>query len=201
MFPIRRALTRTFSMSAGTGIDGYPYTDLEVSFAMGGTNWRIGGTSIYTDALPDNTDFTNLFDQYRIRSVYVRVDVPAGLFNGVISGIIFPHIFYAPDYDDVSSTTKAQILQYPQMKEHSFYTQGYQPLLFRFTPKPLRDIAASGVLTAYGPTTESPWLRTVDTIVPHYGMKFVFDYMNLSGMTTFPMEFTVWFDLEFTNPK
>lgn len=198
---IRRSVSRVFTLNAATGIDGYPYYDMQLVFNIGSVNWRIGGTSIYTDVLPNVTELTSLFDQWRLRSVVVRVDVPLGLSNSLASASISPLVMYAPDYDDSGSAVKADLLQYPQMKVHSFLKDGYTPLMFEFHPKPLRDIAGSGVSTVYGPMSYAPWIRTSETTTPHYGIKMFFDFMGTAANVSTPLEFTIFTDIELTNPK
>ncbi len=190
-----------FTLNAATGLDGYPYYDMQLVFNIGSVNWRIGGTSIYTDTLPNVTELTNLYDQWRLKGVIVRVDVPLGLSNSLASSSISPLVMYAPDYDDSGSAVKADLLQYPQMKVHSFLKDGYTSLMFEFHPKPLRDIAGSGVSTVYGPMATAPWIRTSDTTTPHYGLKFFYDFMGTSANVNSPLEFTIFTDIELTNPK
>lgn len=198
---VRRAIQRTFTVNASTGIDSYPYWDLQLVFNIGSINWRIGGTSIYTDSLPNITELTNLFDQWRLDRVVIRVDVPNGFQNSLPTQYIIPQVMYAPDYDDSGSAVRADLLQYPQLKVHNFQRDGYTPLMFSFHPKPLRDIAGSGVSTSYGPMTYAPWIRTVDTTTPHYGIKMYIDYLGTSADIRAPMEFTVFYDISLTNPK
>lgn len=198
---IRRAISRVFSVNGSSGIDGYPYWDIQITFNIGSVNWRIGGTSIYTDSLPNVTELTNLYDQWRLARVVVRLDVPLGLSNSLASSNVTPLVFYAPDYDDTGSAVKADLMQYPQVKVHSFLKDGYTPLMFEFNPKPLRDVAGSGVSTSYGPMSWAPWIRTADTTTPHYGIKMFIDYMSTTANQNTPFEFTVFADIEFTNPK
>ena len=133
---VRRAIQRTFTVNALSGVDSYPYWDLQLVFNIGSINWRIGGTSIYTDAIPDITELTKLFDQWRLDRVVIRVDVPNGFQNSLPTSYIIPQVMYAPDYDDSSSAGRTDLLQYPQLKVHNFQRDGYTPLMFSFHPKP-----------------------------------------------------------------
>ena len=101
---IRRALQRTFILNASSGIDGYSAFDIQMVFYNASVNWRINGTSIYTDSVPNSSEFTNLFDQWRLAKVFVRIDSPLGASNGLPgSGVITPQLLYAPDYDDAGA--------------------------------------------------------------------------------------------------
>lgn len=174
---------------------------MQFTFSPGATDYRLGGVSIYSTALPDLTDFTNLFDQWRIKRVILRCDIAAGYSNSAPTPIIMPNIFYVSDYDDSQNLSVVDILQYPQLQVHNFYEGGYKPLQISLSPKPLRDVAGAGISTGYGPMPVAPWLRTADSSLPHYGVKFAFDWLGKVQTATVQMQTTIWYEMEFTNPK
>lgn len=162
----------------------------------------MGGVALYSDTLPSYSEFSALFDQYRIKEVTCRYDWTANIYNN--SGATFtpPLLYIAADYDDSSDTNVGQILQYPQFMTHSFIKNGYTPLIIKLKPRPLRDVASVGLLTGYGPMTKAPFLRTADSLIPHYGIKIAADSQGGSGATTLGyMTFTCYFDLELVNPR
>lgn len=93
------------------------------------------------------------------------------------------------------------MLQYPQCRVHNFYKDGYNPFQVTLSPKPLRDVAGSGLSTGYGPMPTAPWLRTADMSIPHYGLKMALDYFGYVQTINMGLVITIWYDLEFTNPK
>lgn len=198
--PITRALRRVFTVDSTT-IDGSAATTLQVTFAPGSTDWRISGASVYGDALPGLTDFTNLFDLWRLRKVTMRFDIAAGYSDSASTPVIMPNIYYVADYDDGADLTLTNMLQYPQVKVHSFYDGGYEPLQISLSPKPLRDVAGAGISTSYGPMEVAPWIGTGYTITPHYGLKFALDWMGKVQTADVQIVITVWYDMDFTNPK
>jgi len=147
------------------------------------------------------SEFQNLFDQYRLSKVIVIIDIPAGVFNSVPNSLCMPQMHYVVDYDDSADAQINDLLQYPQDRIHNFYKDGYTPFILEFSPKPLRDVAGSGLSTTYGPMSTAPWLRTVDMSTPHYGLKLAFDYFGLPQTTDIPLVMTIWYNMEFTNPK
>lgn len=201
--PIRRTSQRTIAVSAANGLDGFGSYDMELEFNVGSISYRFGGTGIYTDNLPNTSEFTNLFENWRLAGVTVRIDTPLGISNSLTNpGTLMPLILYAPDYNDGTGVSRTDLLQYPQLKVHNFYKEGYTPLMFELNPVPLRDIAGSGVLTSYSPMAKAPWLRTADFTTPHYGVKFFFDFFGANTSTSgLPFQVTIFCDLEFTNPK
>lgn len=200
IFPITRALRRGFVLTSST-IDGLSASTLQITFAPSATDFRLDGVSIYSDVLPDVTDFSNLFDQWRLKKVIVRFDFAAGYNNSASTPIIMPSVWYVSDYDDPNSLSLTNMLQYPQVQVHNFYKNGYEPLQVSLSPKPLRDVAGAGVSTGYGPMPVAPWLRTADMSLPHYGMKFALDWMGKSQSSQVQMIASIWYELEFTNPK
>lgn len=197
---IRRATTRRLAASAGF-IDEFVASTLQLTFSPGSTNYRLGGTSLYSDALPNSAEFSNLFDDYKIKKVTVRVDLPNAWTNSGQTPIFLPNIFWALDRNDGGDATLTDLLQYPQAQIHSFYKNGYSPLIISFSPVPLRDIAGSGVLTSYGAMSAPPFIRTSEMSTPHYGLKMAFDFASSAQIYTIPLRFTVWYDLEFINPR
>lgn len=187
----RRSITRQLSWTPTVGLDGYPYRSLQISFSPGGTNYRIGGTSIYTDPVPNSSEFTNLYDNYRLIQVYFRMDM-----TGASSS---PLAIYAPDYNDVADADSSALRQYPQARVHHFLKDGYTPLVFGFEPLPLKDVAGSGVSTGYSPDMTRPFLRTAEFSIPYYGMKFYFDANGgSSSVVTNFIQITVWLEFECT---
>jgi len=196
---IRRALQRTFTLNAAVGIDGYVSFDMQIVFYPDSVNWRIGGVSIYTDNVPNITEFTSLFENWRLKSIVLLANI-AQQFGNSGATVAWPLVMYAPDYNNTTSATKLDLLQYPQVKIHSFAKDAYTPLMYKFSPKPLRDVAGSGVSTSYGPMSVAPWLRTADTQTPHYGIKQYIDFVGTTYNQNISCEFTVFFETEFTNP-
>jgi hypothetical protein len=199
-FPITRAIRRTFTLDSST-IDGLSASTIQLTFAPGATDYRLGGVSIYSTALPDLTDFSNLFDQWRLRKVIIRCDFAAGYSDSASTPVIMPAIYFVSDYDDPQDLSLTNMLQYPQVQVHNFYKGGYEPFQVSLSPKPLRDIAGSGISTGYGPMATAPWIRTADMTLPHYGLKLAFDWMGKVQTADVQMVMTIWYDLEFTNPK
>lgn len=188
-------------MLNSTTIDGLSANTLQITFAPGATDFRLAGVSLYSDSLPDLTDFTNLFDQWRLKKVLVRFDIAAGYNNSASTPVIMPNIWYVSDYDDPQDLSLNNMLQYPQVQVHNFYKNGYEPLQVSLSPKPLRDVAGAGISTGYGPMPVAPWLRTSDMTLPHYGMKFALDWMGKVQSAQIQIVVSIWYHLEFTNPK
>jgi len=198
----RRALTRQFSYNPATGIDASGTYTIQIAFAPGGTNFRLGGISAYTDNVPNSTEFSNLYDQWRLKGILLRMDATQNAFSN--SGVAYspPLVVFAADYDDSGDATANALFEYPQSRTHSFQTNGYAPLICGMSPRPVRDVAGYGVLTSYSPMEECPFIRTAELGTPHYGLKLA---LQLNGGSVNAVvayfQVTIWFDMEFVNPK
>lgn len=197
-----RATSRNMIYNPSTGLAGYTQSDLALTFSPNQTDYRIGGVSIYADALPNVSELSALYDQYRIDKITLRIDVPLGVADSYIaSGVVYPQIYYVLDRDDATSFAKNDLLQYPQLRVHNFNTSGYKPFQVEFAPTPLRDIAGTGVATSYSPMNSAPWIRTTELTTPHYGLKLFFDDFGTSANTNLYLNFTIWYQMSLTNPK
>lgn len=174
---------------------------MQLSFSPGATDYRFAGVSVYSTAVPNITEFSNLFDQWRLKKVIVRLDLAAGYSDSASTPVIMPNLYYVSDYDDSGDCDINAMLQYPQCQVHNFYRNGYEPFQVSLSPKPLRDVAGSGVSTTYGPMSVAPWLRTADLTTPHYGLKLALDWMGKVQTADVQMVVTIWYEMEFMNPK
>jgi len=175
---------------------------MQFTFAPGATNYRLGGVSIYNDAIPNASEFTNLYDQWKLVDVVIRFDYTTNILSN--SGVAYspPLILFASDYDDPGDAAVTDLLQYPEMSTHCFNTNGYKPLILKLKPRPLRDVAGSGVATSYSPMEVIPFIRTSEFSTPHYGLKCALQSNGASVSAVIGyFQMTIWLDMEFTNPK
>ena len=132
------------------------------------------------DALPGYTEFTSLFDQYKIKEVEM-IFVP-GATESVTSAANGGVNFTVIDYDDASNlgTGTGPYLQY----ENCLMTQGTEVIRRVIKPR-----AAMGVLTggsAYVGNIAAPWIDCSNASVPHYGLKIL-----LGSAAANPFAYTV----------
>ncbi len=200
IFNIRRSIRRYLAIDSST-IAGSAATTMQLTFSPGATDYRFGGVSVYSTALNQVSEFSSLFDQWRLKNVIVRFDTAFGIQGLVGTPLVAPSLIYVTDYDDSADASIDDLMQYPQMQIHNFYTNGYTPFQVTFSPKPLRDVAGAGVTTGYGPMPVAPWLRTSNMSIPHYGLKIAFDWMGKNQTTDLDIIVTIFYNMEFTNPK
>jgi len=125
-------------------------------------------------SLRNSTDFTNLFDQYRIDKVdlYFRlVNNPDAQTSTTVASSYFPTLWYVKDVDDVTSMTVADMQEKQGVKRVIMNPQTLVKI--SVVPKFQKMVYQTLTNTGYGPA--SGWLDCIDTNVPHYALKTVFN--------------------------
>jgi len=200
-YKIRRAWQQEITYAPSSGFfAGGP--NLQFNFSGSASEIRVGGVATFGPTLVNSSEFSALFDQWRINSVTMRIDWNTNSATPAETASVPPLLFIAPDYDDSGDANVAALLQYPSVRTHSFYQNGYSPLIYTLSPKPLRDIAGTGMLTSYSVDNSKPFLRTAELATPHYGVKLATTTMGGTSSVALGRIFiTCYVDLEFSNPK
>lgn len=153
--------TQTFSIAKNALDSGYAY-------------------QLFLSGLPGVTEFTNLYDQYRI----LRAEVKLVLATPSISSA-YPRITTVVDYDDsVSPTSENDVLQYPNAKVYQYSPTNVEHS-FEFVPR-AAGAMFQGITTGYSMAPAGTWLDGGYPDIPHYGFKF---FANSYNSTTTPNAF------------
>jgi hypothetical protein len=140
-------------------------TGSDISQMAGSDN--TGAYAFVLSAVPGYTEFTSLFDQYRI--VMVRVVYrPRWNFSAIASASsdINPLLITVLDYDDASALTITQMLNYPSYKETRFDKDHARCI------KPRIALGAyAGTFTGFANEPAS-WIDCGSPGVQHYGVKY-----------------------------
>jgi hypothetical protein len=127
-----------------------------------------GGYAFVLSNVPGYTEYTALFDQYKIEMVRV-IWRPRWNFSaiGSIATDVNPLFISVIDYDDASTLTIAQSLEYQSYKETRFDQDHVRCI------KPRIALGAySGTFTSFA-NVPAPWIDCASPSVQHYGIKFV----------------------------
>jgi len=153
-----------------------------------------------TSALGDTSKYTSyqaVYDEYRIVRVRVRF---VNMYNNVTvatptntnTGGRFTACI---DWDDAVTPTG-----YPDILNHQNVETGnwLHAYSFDYVPKALLGASTGSVIA--GAPVSKPWLDTAQPAILHYGIKWLIDPDNFTGLSV-PI-FSVWaeYDLEFRNP-
>lgn len=132
-------------------------------------NYSVGVQFTLAD-LPNYTEFTSLFQSYRIKKVVVRY-IPLNGSSGVSgtggalslnTGLCATVI----DYNDASTATLAALQEFRTCKIWNMYRQHSRTIY----PKVANEVYISGVSTGYSDGS-NPWCSTNSASIPHYGFK------------------------------
>lgn len=135
----------------------------------------LGGVAFTFNDLPSPTEFSNLFDQYKLVGVAYRwvVNKDPMLSNTSTAATrLYPRICWVHDYDDNNTPgALTDIYQYPKMKE--FYFSETHPQTKWYYIKPAKaNVGYEGATNSwYSPDWKS-WVDMASTNVPHYGIKY-----------------------------
>lgn len=141
--------------------------------------------------LPSYTEFTALYDQYRIKKIlvtwYPSSDGDTSSYVGVTNAPMF-HAYR--DYDDSSApTTLADMMQ----RQGVFTRKFNKPISMTIAPRTLATV--SGVSGA-GVGSRTQWLDCADSSLTHYGIKWAIS-ANPAATNTFYYNIRYKFFLEF----
>lgn len=132
--------------------------------------------------LPNVSEYTSLFDQYKITGIKLRI-VPrtAMTTQGVVTGTTAPvgygQVVTAIDYDDAANPiAKDTLLEYGSAK----YTSSNKIHSRYFKPKVLNAVWVNIASTGYSPV-KAPWIDQANNNLPHYGLKMWIDAPENSG--------------------
>ena len=171
--------------------------DLQFSFQLSGVTVYLAGVTWLQLGMPNYTELTALYDQYRIDWVecefyfsnnYSTVNVPERA---------LPIVYLAKDYDDVASATVQALQQYDSCQ--TWQTGHQQPRgkhVIRVRPNV--DIGVyQGVTTGYA-RGKPMFIDTTYPSVPHYGIKLCVDSVAPATASTPVGYFSINFKYHFT---
>jgi len=117
--------------------------------------------------LPGSSDFTNLFDQYRITAVEIVYVFSTHI---LASQARYPRITFSVDYTDASTpASENAVLEYQNSETYQF---GQTKHTFKRMFKPRAALAAfEGAFTGYGAAPPNMWFDCSDSGVQYYGVK------------------------------
>lgn len=195
-------ITSSGQVPSGTGF-GF---NLQFQFALSKMFYSLNGVSTGSISLPGYADIANLYDNYKIKYVQMKIWYSNNSSNNsnVSSSIqtYLPTIIVAKDYDDSNNASWSDLLQYQKVRMTQLGNG--KPMVIRVKPKPQNSMYNSVSTTSYGPTNSSQWIATSYPDTPHYGLKLAWN--GAGGATTAAtwigsLQFIVTYYIEVKNPK
>jgi len=174
-YSFARTVSQPMILDQAGGFAGVSNT-LQMQFSLVAITFYTGAGPLVTPSVPSSTEFTTLFDQWRLDYVDIEVFFSGNSQNVTTAGSTLPLLWYADDYDDANNTTLSMIQQYPRVKIASLGENGGYVLRHRVSPK--ASLIISDGAGAYGnsPQLNGPtWIDSANPGTPHYGLKFCLD--------------------------
>lgn len=173
---------------SNTGIITYAGTStgtntMQLNFALSGVNVYFNGVSTTALQMPSFTEFTSLYDQYRID--YVECQFISSNTNSSTGSVntSLPIMYIAKDYDDSNAAAVTDLLQYSTCKYAQLGQRNNSDGIFKFSVKPNVDLAVyNGAVSGYA-RSKPIFMDCASYNVPHYGVKLAFDGAAQSGAT------------------
>jgi len=132
--------------------------------------------SFNLNSLPNVTELSNLFDQYRINAISFTMipNVTGNDMNPVSTYYEMPNVHSVIDFDDdAAPAAVTELMQYPSYRR----TRGTQIHTRYFKPCIAQTIYKTGATTGTS-QRRAWWLDLADTTVPHFGLKIYIDVTN-----------------------
>lgn len=203
--PIRRRFQRGRVATKRTNLSGlglhyfrrrYVVANITSSTSSVGVQTNAAGAlSFAMSSLPNASEFTALFDAYKIVKVKLdfipfgdNVNMPLDAMSNSTS-LMSPGgpLITAIDYDDANTPGAAtDLLQYQASK----VTPVPRRLKMSLRPKFATEVYRSGTSTGYG--ARSGWLDCANSDIPHYGVKY---WMNAPSAYSSSFTYQVWADV------
>lgn len=195
--------TQGFTLASGASALGQ---GMALSFQLAQMKFW-GSTGVNSQiALPNYTEFTNLFDEWKIDYVKVKIQFTNNFAsttaaNPSYQAASLPLMLYAVDQDDDVAPTNLDIMtQYQNLRTRVFDSNG--PEYCQFKPKAQLATEAGNILATGYASNYGGWLNTSSTGTDYMGMKF---WLDLSGTATDnhfgDMIFIVTYGLKFRGVK
>jgi hypothetical protein len=161
----------------GFRVGGITSKGMHIMFALSGS--RIGNSvGVENVDVPNYTEFTALFDQFRIDKVVVRLIFSNNTSTTASATTECPTLQICTDNDDASTPTSSnELLQRPECKIHQFGSTSKYGNQFLITCKPVISLAAyrASAFSAYATAKPGQWVNCAYPTTEHYGLKFWFD--------------------------
>ena len=174
----RRSVQQHMAYNPSSGFAGGGF-DLGVAFSLGNMELTIGGVTTYTPSLPSVSEFTNLFDEYRLKSVDLEIYYSQGSSNTVTYPTPMLHI--ANDDNSAGSFNLADMQQYPYGHTYQLSQAGIKgPIKWRVTPSCRLDALTTTGLTSTSALDANDWIDTSSSNVRFLGTRLWIDNLGRS---------------------
>lgn len=145
--------------------------------------------------LPAYTEFTNLYDQFRILGVRLQMKLNVSPDAQTASTSNYPVLYYVRDYDDnTAPTTTSEINQYANLKKKVLRPNSFVNIYLK--PAVLVQTYETSVATGYSPKWKQ-WIDCTDSATQYFAMKYYIDGL----WSRYEVDVHSTYYLQFRNPR
>lgn len=193
-----RVCTFEIGIIPNAGIVGGAW-DLGLQYYLSYTDFHSNGGTIGIGSIPQVTEFTNLFDEYRIRKVNIELFNSQQTMNTPAVPVAVIHM--VNDSNSTGSFNMDDLKQYPNLR--SVQIVPGKPAYWSCYPSARSDVLTSTGVTSSSALKVDGWIDTSSPTIRFLGTRF---YISMLGLTTastvsFTLYFKITYDLEFRNVK
>ena len=169
--------------------DSYSFNQITATQNLASRHFTLAGLSAASD-------FSSLFDQYRITQIHVRISpCMTTLQPAALAAAFVPQLYYVVDYDD--DTVPTSINELKQYSNCNLCT--YETVQFSFKPQSQSVMYTNAGNVAAG-TLKDQWIDVAVADVYHYGLKFAMTAASANApLQSWTVDF--WLDVEFRHPR
>ena len=157
---------------------------VQITNSILGSNYASFSLAFALSDLPNYSEFTALFDRYRIRGVSIKL-IPQGTQSTAAAGSnswVGQICHSVTDYDDNTNFAASDAGLNLMRQYESYQCKQLSTQKLKYYVKPRVAIATYGgsVFTSYG-NVRDLWIDAASTGVPHYGKKFMIEVISNSA--------------------
>lgn len=193
-------------------INGTGLWDFGFTYQLSGVQMYLGGTSYRNFPMANYTDWTVLFDQFRIDAVdiemiYNHTVGPAGqdVGGGNNAQVSMPIIYSCEDHDDMNASTQNIMVQRSGLKTFQVGNAAAvgNKMKWRVYPTPLETVWQTSILSGYERGSNKKWQNTAYPGTQYYGTKHFIDMIHNTGgnIVAGYMHFTFTYHISFRDVK
>lgn len=176
----RRARTRTSRAAKTVNVkkDIHYFKRFTYKSTITGDVSRVakGALTFKLDDVPGLSDFTSLFDYYKITGVQLKFTTYLDPNSQAAGNAYYPKMYSTIDLDDDSAPLSSDDLRQRQSCKIRWLAPN-RSYNFFLRPRYLKNVYISGVANGYE-LGRNQWLDLSNTNVPHYGFKYVIENLN-----------------------
>lgn len=179
--------------------NGYP--DIMLAPALSSCSFWAASAIAYQPVLPGATDFTNLYDQYRIKKVNVELWYSAN--DSIVSQPTFPLplVHVMNDYNSTASQSLDAYLEHPELKTYQLGKE--KRISWSFVPRTRGDVLTdNAILSSSANNRAGLWIDTSSANIQYLGVRFYIDFLGIATAVNLgSVQFIVTYDMEFRYVK